>query len=165
MREVRPKSIAMTGMLAVIAITAGIILGNPDVGSAAQPGAQQPVFTENGVAIRGTDPVAYFTEAQPIEGKPEFQTDYHGVTWHFASVENRDAFIADPQKYSPAYGGYCAYAFSLGTYKVETDPSAWSIVDGRLYLNKTPVVKTIWETDIPRNIEKAESNWATLIGN
>ena len=164
MRKVRAKSIVMRGMLAVIAITVGIILGNPDVVSAAQPGAHQPVFTVNGVAIRGTDPVAYFTEAQPVEGKPEFQTDYQGVTWRFASAENRDAFIADPQKYSPAYGGYCAYALSLGAYKVETDPNAWSIVEDRLYLNKTPVVKTIWETDIPGNIEKAEGNWAALIG-
>ncbi|PCJ70560.1 MAG: YHS domain protein [Rhodobiaceae bacterium] len=159
------KNAAMMGMLAVMALTVGIVLSTPDVVSAAQPGAHQPVFTENGVAIRGTDPVAYFTEALPVEGKPEFQTDYQGVVWHFANAENRDAFIADPEKYSPAYGGYCAYALSLGTYKVATDPDAWSIIEGRLYLNKTPVVKTIWETDIPGNIEKSESNWTSLLSN
>ncbi|MCE7999939.1 MAG: YHS domain-containing protein [Rhodobiaceae bacterium] len=122
-----------------------------------------PVFTENGVAIRGTDAVAYFTQAKPVQGKAEFSVQYEGATWHFSSAENRETFLSDPGKYAPAYGGYCAYALSLGTYKVETDPNAWSIVDGRLYLNKTPVVRSIWETDIPGNIAKSEENWTTLI--
>lgn len=122
-----------------------------------------PVYSENGVAIRGTDAVAYFTQAKPVQGRAEFATEYQGVTWHFSSAENREIFLSNPEKYAPAYGGYCAYALSLGTYKVETDPNAWSIVDGRLYLNKTPVVRSIWETDIPGNIVKSEENWATVI--
>ncbi len=122
-----------------------------------------PVFTESGVAIRGTDPVAYFTQAKPVQGSAEFAAEFQGVTWHFSSDENRETFLANPEKYAPAYGGYCAYALSLGTYKVETDPEAWSIVEGRLYLNKTPVVRSIWETDIPGNIEKSEGNWAAVI--
>lgn len=122
-----------------------------------------PVYSENGVAIRGTDAVAYFTQAKPVPGKVEFAAEYQGATWHFSSAENREIFLGNPEKYAPAYGGYCAYALSLGTYKVETDPNAWSIVDGRLYLNKTPVVRSIWETDIPGNIVKSEENWATVI--
>lgn len=158
------KNISVSGMLAVLALTIGVVLGAPLVVFAAQVDASPPVFTENGVAIRGTDPVAYFTQGRPVEGRVAFQADYHGATWHFASAENRDAFVADPQKYAPAYGGFCAYALSLGPNKVATDPRAWSIVDGRLYLNKTPVVKTIWETEIPENIEKADENWVTLVG-
>jgi len=122
-----------------------------------------PVYLENGVAIRGTDAVAYFTQAKPVQGKVEFAAEYQGATWHFSSAENREIFLGNPEKYAPAYGGYCAYALSLGTYKVETDPNAWSIVDGRLYLNKTPVVRSIWETDIPGNIVKSEENWAKVI--
>lgn len=122
-----------------------------------------PVYTLSGVAIGGTDPVAYFTQAKPVQGSAEFAAEFQGATWHFSSAENRETFLANPEKYAPAYGGYCAYALSLGTYKVETDPKAWSIVDGRLYLNKTPVVRSIWETDIPGNILKSEGNWATLL--
>lgn len=122
-----------------------------------------PVYTESGVAIRGTDPVAYFTQAKPVQGSAEFAAEFQGATWHFSSDENRDTFLTNPEKYAPAYGGYCAYALSLGTHKVETDPKAWSIVDGRLYLNKTTVVRSIWETDIPGNIVKSEGNWAMLL--
>jgi YHS domain-containing protein len=131
--------------------------------SFAATGDNVPVFTESGVAIRGTDPVAYFTQAKPVQGSAEFAADYQGATWHFSSSENRETFLANPEKYAPAYGGYCAYALSLGAYKVETDPNAWSIVDGRLYLNKTPVVRSIWETDIPGNIQKSEGNWLTVL--
>jgi YHS domain-containing protein len=131
--------------------------------SFAATGDNVPVFTESGVAIRGTDPVAYFTQAKPVQGSAEFAADYQGATWHFSSSENREIFLTNPEKYAPAYGGYCAYALSLGAYKVETDPNAWSIVDGRLYLNKTPVVRSIWETDIPGNIQKSEGNWLTVL--
>ncbi|MCR9241325.1 MAG: YHS domain-containing protein [Rhodobiaceae bacterium] len=141
---------------------AAIVVGT-NAFAAADASGYIPVYSENGVAIRGTDAVAYFTEAKPVQGKAAFAAEYQGATWHFSSAENREIFLSNPEKYAPAYGGYCAYALSLGTYKVETDPNAWSIVDGRLYLNKTPVVRSIWETDIPGNIVKSEGNWATVI--
>ncbi len=150
-------------VVGVFVLALAAILVGSNAFAAAGADTTIPVFTENGVAIRGTDPVAYFTQAQPVQGSAEFATEYQGVTWHFASAANRATFLSDPEKYAPAYGGYCAYALSLGAYKVETDPNAWSIVDGRLYLNKTPVVRSIWETDIPGNIVKSEANWTTVL--
>jgi YHS domain-containing protein len=120
------------------------------------------VFVEAGVAIRGVDAVAYFTQGERVDGSADFTAEHGGGVWQFSSVENRDLFVADPTKYVPAYGGYCAYALSLGTHKVATDPDAWTIVDGRLYLNKTLRMRTLWQANIPARIEKADANWAKL---
>ncbi len=116
------------------------------------------VFSTEGVALGGTDPVAYFTEGKPVEGSSDYSFDYQGATWHFASAANRDAFAADPGKYAPQYGGYCAYGLAQGAL-VETVPEAWSIVDGKLYLNFSKGVQQRWEQDIPGYIAKADSNW------
>jgi YHS domain-containing protein len=121
--------------------------------------SQTDIFTENGVAIRGTDPVAYFQEGQPVAGRPEFAHEWSGVTWHFASAENRDRFADDPEAYTPQYGGYCAWAVAQG-YTAETDPNAWKIVDGKLYLNFDRRIQQKWEKDIPGFITKANENWA-----
>lgn len=117
-----------------------------------------PVFAENGVAIRGTDPVAYFTVGQPVPGSEQFTHSWQGVTWRFSSAENRDLFIANPQQYAPQYGGFCAYAIAQG-YAASIVPEAWSIVDGKLYLNFSLNVRQRWESDIPSNIAKANQNW------
>lgn len=162
-RLINQTTYSLYRAVGVLVIVFAAIIGGANVFAASDAGDHIPVFTENGVAIRGTDAVAYFTQAKPVQGTAEFAAEYQGTAWHFSSAENRDTFLSDPEKYAPAYGGYCAYALSLGTYKVETDPNAWSIVDGRLYLNKTPVVRSIWETDIPGNVVKSEENWATLI--
>ncbi len=122
------------------------------------------VFVDGGVAIRGVDAVAYFTQSERIDGTAEFTAEHGGAVWQFSSAENRDLFVAEPEKYAPAYGGYCAYALSLGAHKVTTDPDAWTIVDGRLYLNKTLRMRTLWQGDIPGRIEKADANWAKLAG-
>jgi hypothetical protein len=127
--------------------------------------AGEPVYKSwFGTAIRGYDPVAYFTDGHPVEGSSDFTFDWHGATWRFASAEHRDLFAADPQKYAPAYGGYCAYAVAKGDL-VKTDPDAWKIVDGRLYLNYSPKIQQEWERDIPGYIEKADANWPGLAGN
>ena len=120
--------------------------------------AVDPVFTAGGKAIRGYDPVAYFTEGKPVKGKPLFTHDYDGATWQFASEANRDAFAADPARYAPQYGGYCAWAVSQG-YTASVDPDAWKIVDGKLYLNYSRSVQRRWERDIPGHIAKADTNW------
>ena len=128
----------------------------------ARPGlAVDPVFTDGGKAIRGYDPVAYFTEGKPVKGKPLFTHDYDGATWQFASEANRDAFAADPARYAPQYGGYCAWAVSQG-YTASIDPDAWKIVDGKLYLNYSRSVQRRWERDIPGHIAKADSNWPSV---
>jgi YHS domain-containing protein len=119
--------------------------------------------TSDGVAIKGYDPVAYFTEGRPVKGKTEFQFEWQGAKWRFASAEHRDLFKADPGKYAPQYGGYCAYAVSQGK-TADIDPGAWNIVDGKLYLNLSTDVQKIWSSDIPGYINKADRNWPHILG-
>jgi YHS domain-containing protein len=113
------------------------------------------------VAIEGTDPVAYFVEGKPVEGSSEFEHEWMGATWRFASAANRDLFAADPEKYAPQYGGYCAWAVSQG-YTAKIDPEAWTIVGDRLYLNYSKEVRTQWSEDVPGNITKGDANWPKL---
>lgn len=115
-------------------------------------------FTKNGAAIGGTDPVAYFTEGKPVAGSDEYTLVYDDVTWKFSSAENRDKFAADPVKYAPQYGGFCAFGTAMG-FKVPVIPEAWSIVDGKLYLNNSAHVQGRFEKDIPGYIRKATLNW------
>lgn len=117
--------------------------------------------TDEGVAIRGYDPVAYFVEGRPVKGDPAISADYEGATWLFASAANRDRFVAMPETYAPAYGGYCAYGMAQGG-KVPIDPEAWKIVDGTLYLNVNRKIQGWWEADIPGFIAKADANWPTV---
>ena len=122
-----------------------------------------PVYsTLLGGAIRGYDPVAYFTEKKPVEGKKAFSHKWKGATWYFASERNRDLFRADPAKYAPQYGGYCAYAVSQG-YIASIVPEAWKIVDGKLYLNFSLGVQQTWEQDIPGYIKSADEKWPGII--
>ena len=114
-----------------------------------------------GVAIEGTDPVAYFDAGKPVAGSSDFEHEWMGATWRFASAENRDRFAADPQKYAPQYGGYCAWAVSQG-YTAKIDPAAWKIVDDKLYLNYSKDVQTQWSADVPGNIAKGDANWPKI---
>ena len=125
--------------------------------------ALDPVFNTDGAAIQGYDPVAYFNQGKPVYGEDAFTHTYEGVQWRFASAANRDAFAADPARYAPQYGGYCAWAVSQG-YTASTDPSAWRIEDGKLYLNYSKSVQGRWEKDVPGNISKADGNWPGLKG-
>ena len=118
-------------------------------------------FAEAGVAVRGTDVVAYFTEGRPRPGRPEFEHEWRGARWRFATAAHRDAFAADPARYAPAYGGFCAYAVSEG-YTAPIDPAAWKIVEGRLFLNYDRAVQRRWERDIPGRIARADANWPRL---
>ena len=114
-----------------------------------------------GSAIEGYDPVAYFTQGRPVEGESEFSHDWMDATWYFASAENRDLFAADPDKYAPQYGGYCAGAVAHG-YTATIDPDAWKIVDDKLYLNYSKDVQAQWTQDIPGNISKGDANWPKI---
>lgn len=115
-------------------------------------------FEKDGAALRGYDAVAYFSDGKPVKGLAELKADYKGSTFHFASKANRDAFVADPAKYAPQYGGFCAFGMS-GGYKAATDPAAFTIVDGKLYLNYNRDVQKQWSGDIPGFIDKADKNW------
>ena len=120
------------------------------------------VARAEGVAVSGFDPVAYFTAGQPTRGEPRFAARYRGALYHFASAANRDAFLADPARYAPQYGGYCAWAIGQG-YAARGNPENWRIVDGRLYLNFDRGVQRRWERDIPGNIAAANRNWPTAL--
>ena len=141
-----------------------VIMGS--VAAVATPAlaAQAPVFTPSfsSAAIWGYDPVAYFTESRPVKGSRAFTAQYNGANWRFASAANRDAFNANPQRFAPQYGGYCAWAVSQG-HTAKTDPKAWRIVDGKLYLNFDKTVQTRWERDIPGNIRKGDANWPRVL--
>jgi YHS domain-containing protein len=124
---------------------------------------QAPVYsTFLGGAIQGYDPVAYFTEGRAVEGSRQFSHQWSGATWRFASAANRDRFAQAPEKYAPQYGGYCAYGVA-GGYAVKIDPQAWSVVDGKLYLNYSPAVQADWKKDVPGYIRKADTNWPKVL--
>lgn len=115
----------------------------------------------NGVAIDGYDPVAYMTEQKAVKGSDAFNNVHKGSVFHFKSAANRDTFTADPEKFAPQYGGYCAFGVSRG-YKAVTSPEAFTVAGGKLYLNYNAEVKTMWARDMPGYIGKADDNWATV---
>lgn len=117
-------------------------------------------FEKDGVALRGHDPVAYFSENKPVKGWPEYKAEHKGSIFHFASKANRDAFVAEPNKYAPQYGGFCAFGMSNG-YKAATDPAAFRVVDGKLYLNYNRDVQAMWSADIAEFVVKADGHWPT----
>ncbi len=115
-----------------------------------------------GVAIGGYDPVAYFTDSAAVPGKPEFSTRHDGATWWFASAEHRTMFIESPERYAPAYGGWCAYGMAEG-YAAETDPvNGWTIHDGKLYLNWDASISAQWNADRAALLQRSESHWPTV---
>jgi hypothetical protein len=127
----------------------------------AAPALAQKVNTDGGAAIRGTDVVAYFTDGKAVAGSPQFTHRWNGAEWRFATAANRDTFAADPEKYTPQYGGFCAWAVSQN-YTAPIDPEAWRVVDGKLYLNYSRSVQSRWQQDIPGNIAKGDANWPKL---
>ncbi len=122
---------------------------------------KSPVFEQAGKAIQGYDPVAYFTEAKPVLGKDEFVYNWNNTNWYFASQQNLDSFKMNPEKYAPQYGGYCAYGLSDG-HKAPTSPDAWTIVNGKLYLNYNIKVKEYWSKNRDERIDKANKNWVEI---
>ena len=151
---VRRQFLRLAGLGAIVLATATVM----PTGAKADKVYQS---TFGGVAINGYDPVAYFTDGKPVDGSDDFTHDWNGATWRFASAEHRDMFAADPEKYAPQYGGYCAWAVSQG-YTASTDPTAWKIVDDKLYLNYSVGVQQRWVKDIPGNIAKGDKNWPGL---
>lgn len=119
------------------------------------------VNEDHGVAIKGYDPVAYFTDNRPVKGSKAHRFAYQGVTYEFASAAHRKAFAADPEKYAPQFGGFCAYGTAVG-HKADIDPAAFSIVEGRLYLNYSMKVRDIWKQDKPGYIHKADAAWPAV---
>lgn len=124
---------------------------------------------ENGLALQGYDPVSYF-QGVAAEGDPAVQAEHQGATYHFATAANRKAFLADPAKYEPAYGGWCAWAMAQKGEKVEINPKAFKIVEGRLFVfYKTLLFDTHKDWDKLANevgettlVQKADAAWARI---
>ena len=123
---------------------------------------------EKGRSIEGIDVVAYFSleeNEQAVKGKKEFSYSWEGFTWQFSTQKNLDAFKEDPEKYIPQYDGFCAYAVSRN-YTASIDPNAWTIHDGKLYVNYSKSVRDSWggrnENKRQKSIDKGNRNWPGL---
>lgn len=113
------------------------------------------------VALKGYDPVAYFEQGNALKGTTRYTYSWMNATWRFSSTENRDKFAADPARYAPQFGGYCAWAVSKG-YTAPVDPEAWKIIGGKLYLNYSKSVREQWLADVNQRIADGEKNWPRL---
>ena len=132
--------------------------------------AGEQYVDDTGFAASGYDVVAYFsldqapvgkTQPNGVQGKVAITSEYNDATFAFSTEANKAAFEADPAKYAPQYDGHCAYGVAQGG-KVPANPNLWRVVDGKLYLNITKNVVGFWEEDISGNLNKSESNWASL---
>lgn len=119
-------------------------------------------YQPNGIAIRGYDTVAYFTQGKPVEGSDQFTTEWQGATWKFSSQEHLDLFTAEPDKYAPQYGGYCAYGVAQNNL-VKIEPDQWTIHDDKLYLNYNAKLNKEWKMDIPGYINSADKLFESLL--
>ncbi|MEP6726856.1 MAG: YHS domain-containing (seleno)protein [Bacteroidota bacterium] len=124
---------------------------------------KSPVFVADGAAIHGYDAVAYFTDSKPVKGDSLLSYSWNGVNWRFATEQNKEAFKANPDKYAPQYGGYCAYGASDGEgHKAPSDPEAWKVVEGKLYFNYNKSVQQMWFKRQDELIKTADKNWPSL---
>jgi hypothetical protein len=117
------------------------------------------VNEDGGLALKGYDPVAYFISGRPTLGANQFVAERQGATYRFASADDRDLFVADPDKYVPQYGGYCAYAISVNRI-ADIDPEEWAIVGDKLYLNNDRLAQALWSLDKQGSIKSGDRNWA-----
>lgn len=150
--------------LRTLAIAAALTAAPMVMATPAAFADKAPVYTGNfsNVAVQGHDPVAYFTDGEPVKGSKKFKTTYEGAEFRFATADNLAAFEADPVKYAPQYGGYCAWAVSQG-YTAKGDADHWAIVDGKLYLNYNKKVQATWNEDRPGFIASADKEWPTVL--
>ncbi|MFY0663857.1 MAG: YHS domain protein [Natronospirillum sp.] len=136
-----------------------LLLGLPAISAAVEP-----IYTgfRSQYAIQGYDTVAYFTQNQAVRGDTEFQSEWQDTVWLFSSAEHKALFDANPEAYAPQYGGYRAYGMADGK-AVRIDPMAFSVLDGKLYLNFSRRIHNRWELDSAAYIERADPHWSTLI--
>ena len=125
--------------------------------------AKPSINIQNGFALKGYDTVAYFKQNEAVDGNSSYQVEYMGASFRFSSAENRDLFTANPEAYAPQYGGYCAFAVSKGG-TANGDPEAWTVYNGKLYLNVNKTVRGFWLKDKDGNIAKANANWPKVLG-
>ena len=154
-----PTSLAGRGavigyvVVAIAVVAVGFVMAN-------QSDAKVPAYNadKNDVAIKGYDTVAYFTEGRPLKGDKQFVHSWEEATWNFASASNRDLFTANPGRYAPQYGGYWTLGLAAGEY-ADIDPESWTIVDGKLYLNKSKEFRETWRKAPEAYKATADYNW------
>lgn len=135
----------------------------PMLGLIGRPAFAAPeVFADRGLALRGADPVAYFTKGEMVQGREDCALMWRGATWHFASKAARSTFEMNPEAFAPQFGGYCAYALSQGAI-APTVPEAWTVYEGKLFMNYSIDVRGLWQQDIPGNLRKAEPFWPSIV--
>lgn len=120
---------------------------------------------ENGLAIQGFDPVAYFTDNKAAKGIKKYAAVAEGITYYFSTEANKNLFLKDYKKYEPQYGGWCAYAMGSTGEKVEIDPETFKIKDGKLYLFYHSWVNNTllkWNNDESNLKAKADKNWMVI---
>ena len=146
-------------MFRKITVTILLMLGLAMAGANAM---EPPIYAENGFAINGYDPVVYIENITAKEGSKEFSYDWMGATWKFISAENLDKFMTSPEDYAPQYGGYCAYAVAKG-YTATTEPDAFTVHEGKLYLNYNKSVERVWRQNMVNFIEDGDQNWPGVL--
>lgn len=137
-----------------------VVMGSVASAVAATPEINVGYF--NKLAMNGHDVMTYWRGGKPMEGNPDISPVYKGAKWIFVSDRNREQFLADPARYAPQYGGYCAFAASQNAV-ADVDPHAWRIWNDRLYLNYSPRVRRELASDIDENIKKADGFWPGLL--
>lgn len=144
-----------------------ILIGVLGIASAsAQEAVRKKQYNlENGIAIQGYDPVAYFKQNKAVKGKKDNALFHQGVVYYFSTADNKEEFKKNPQKYEPEYGGWCAYAMGAKGEKVEIDPETFKIVNGKLYLFYNRFFNNTlkdWNKDENNLRTKADANWQKL---
>ena len=146
-------------------ITAALVAAGPVAITAPAAFADKdPIYTakRSNLALQGYDTVAYFTVGEPTKGSAEYATTYNGAEFRFASEENLNLFLGNPEQYAPQYGGYCAWAVAKGQ-TAKGDARRWAIVDNKLYLNYNKGIQKKWDKDRAGFITSADTNWPTVL--
>jgi YHS domain-containing protein len=143
------------------AILATSLVGLPIAASIARAQSGQPAPAR--LALKGYDPVAYFTDGKAMPGNPQYETAYDGTRYRFASAQHLELFKADPDRYAPQFAGSCAAGISMGV-KVEAEPESWMIVDGKLFVFSSAKSRDAMQADAPAMAAKGQANWKTLAG-
>ena len=132
-----------------------------DLRAASDAARKQYNLDSNSLALQGYDPVAYFTDAKPVEGKADYELAWDGQRYRFASAQHRDLFKANPDKYAPQFGGACAMNMSAGVRR-ESDPHNWTIVSGNLYVFAGVRGMENFKQNIAETAPKAAANWKSM---
>ena len=168
MRSYKFLSIVAVGAAFLVFLVASSASENPDtMVTESRAYLHSYSLPSSGLALEGYCPVAYFAVNKPVKGKPEFASTYNEVTYHFVSADAKKAFDADPEKYIPAYGGWCAFGMAVED-KFPVDPQKFKVVDGKLLLflnNQNVDALKLWNDGNEKELlRKADAHWKKVQG-